>query len=271
VATPGPPRAFFETHPVFRHDEFAAFHRSGKRSPQTTAAVLRQHVRAGNLLRLRRGLYATIPRPRSSDDFQVDPILVASRLAPDAVVAFHAALQAHGKAHSVSRRFTYVTAHRAKPCEIQGSEFIPALIPAALRSRRGQGGGTTILHRGGLDIRVTTLERTLVDVLDQPDHGGGWEEIWRSLESVEYFDLDEVIEYTKKLGAGVLAAKVGFYLEQHREELMVDEARLKKLEKLVSRQPQYLDRSTRESGMLLSRWNLVVPSRVLERRWEEGS
>jgi len=43
------------------------------------------------------------------------------------------------------------------------------------------------------------LERTLVDVLDAPEHGGGWEEIWLSLESVEFFDLDAVIEYALKL------------------------------------------------------------------------
>ncbi len=35
-----------------------------------------------------------------------------------------------------------------------------------------------------------------MDVLDRPDLGGGWEEIWRSLEMVEFFDLDVVIKYT---------------------------------------------------------------------------
>ena len=31
-------------------------------------------------------------------------------------------------------------------------------------------------------MRVTSLERTLVDLLHAPRHGGGWEETWRSLQ-----------------------------------------------------------------------------------------
>ncbi len=50
--------------------------------------------------------------------------------------------------------------------------------------------GTTVMERAGIEFRATGLERTLVDLHARPDLGGGWEEIWRSLESVEYFDLD---------------------------------------------------------------------------------
>ena len=50
-------------------------------------------------------------------------------------------------------------------------------------------------------------------------HGteGGWKEIWRSLESVEFFDLDAVTDYLFKLASSVTVAKVGFYLERLRE------------------------------------------------------
>ena len=78
---------------------------------------------------------------------------------------------------------------------------------------------------------MTTLERTLVDVLDAPRHGGGWEEIWRSLESVEFFDVDAVTDYALKLGSAVTVAKVGFFLEQHREELMLEESHLERLQR----------------------------------------
>ena len=70
--------------------------------------------------------------------------------------------------------------------------------------------------------RLTSLDRTLVDVLHRPDLAGGWEEVWRSLESVEYFDLDSVLEYALLLENATTAAKVGFFLEQHREPLMVE-------------------------------------------------
>jgi predicted transcriptional regulator of viral defense system len=123
--------------------------------------------------------------------------------------------------------------------------------------------------RDGLSVKVTTLERTLVDVLDAPRHGGGWEEIWSSLEAVEFFDVDAVTEYALKLGSAVTVAKVGFFLEQHREELMLDDQHLERLRKHAPSQPMYLERGKRESGKLLRRWNLVVPERILNRTWAE--
>ncbi len=105
------------------------------------------------------------------------------------------------------------------------------------------------------------------DVLDRPDLSGSWEEIWRSLESVGFFDLDKVVEYALLLGNATTGAKVGFFLEQHREPLMVEDRHLKALHDMCPRQPHYWDRSRRKSGRLVSEWNLVVPREVLERAW----
>jgi predicted transcriptional regulator of viral defense system len=131
--------------------------------------------------------------------------------------------------------------------------------------------GVVTVDRSGMEVRVTSLERTMVDVLNRPVLSGGWEEVWRSLESVEFFDLDKVVEYALLLGNATTVAKVGFFLEQHREPLMVEEKHLKPLHDLLPRQPHYLNRDKRESGRLVSEWNLVVPSEVLERRWMEVS
>ena len=96
-----------------------------------------------------------------------------------------------------------------------------------------------------------------------------WEEIWRSLESVEFLDLGKVVEYALLLGNATAAAKVGFFLEQHRETLMVEDRHLRALRDLRPRQPHYLDRSKRTPGRLVSEWNLVVPKEVIERSWGE--
>jgi predicted transcriptional regulator of viral defense system len=263
------PADYLARHAVFRFEDFAAAHREGGRKRTSSQAVVQQHVRAGNLLRLRRGLYAVVPRGSSKRELQVDPFLLASRLAPDAVIAYHAALQLHGRAHSLSRRFTYLTSTRAKPFEFRGGDFVPVPVPPTLRRLSDRGGGIVEVSRNGLPVRVTTLERTLVDVLDRPRHGGGWEEAWRSLASVEFFDVDAVTDYALKLGSAVTVAKVGFFLEQHREELMLEEDHLARLQERAPSRPMYLERSKREPGKLIRRWNLVVPERVLQRSWAE--
>lgn len=265
------PVEFFALHPVFRYQEFVAVHsESGRRSRQTSASVLRHHVAAGNLLNIRRGLYATVPRGVSASSAQIDPYLLATKLSEDAVVAYHASLQFHGKAYSVWRRFPYLTRSRLRPFSFRDVEFVPVQAPAAVRSLPDMGGGVVERrHAGGL-VRVTTLERTLVDVLDAPQRCGGWEEAWRSLEMVEFFDLDIVIEYAARLGSAVTAARVGLFLEMNREQLMVEASHLDALRRLAPAQPRYFD-AQRESGEFVRGWNLIVPRRVLSRDWAEVS
>jgi predicted transcriptional regulator of viral defense system len=264
------PTEFFARHSIFRFEDFRKAHQSGgSRSPETTGSVLKQHVAAGNLINLRRGLYARIPEGADAATFRVDPYLVASRLAADAVIAYHSALQLLGKAHSQSQRLTYLSGRRAKPFTFQDTEYVPVLVPAALRSLPELGGGLREERRQGLSIRVTGYERTMVDVLDVPEHGGSWEEIWRSLEGIEFVDLDFVVEYALRLGSALTIARVGFFLEQHKDELLVEERHLEALRTRSPAQPRYFERRHRKGGKLLPRWNLIVPEQVLTRSWEE--
>lgn len=264
------PLDYFASHPVFRLERFTAAHQAGRRlKPSSSLAIVKQHVRAGNLLHVRRSVYAVVPRGQTPESIVVDPYVLTTNITPDAVVAYHGALQFHGKAHSLTRRVPYLTTTKAKPCEFRGTQFVPVPVPPPLHAFPDLGGGIMEKARDGALVRVTTLERTLVDVLDAPRHGGSWEEIWRSLESVEFFDLDAVIDYAFKLASAVTVAKVGFYLEQHREALMVEDRHLERLRERAPRHPMYLERGKRESGKLLARWNLVVPERVLDRSWAE--
>jgi len=61
---------------------------------------------------------------------------------------------------------------------------------------------------------------------------------------------------------------VGFFLEQHRGALMVEDQNLEALHVLAPAQARYLD-SRREPGKLVKGWNLIVPERVLNRAWAE--
>jgi predicted transcriptional regulator of viral defense system len=260
---------FFSTHPVFTHDEFLAAHGAGReRSPRTADSLLTRQVAAGGLLHVRRGLYAVVPPGMRREDIHPDPFLIASKLSEDATVGYHAALQFRGKAYSVWHRFAVMTMAHLRPFSFQGSEFLIVAPPQAVRHRPDLGGGIVSEPYAGGTVRVTTLERTLVDLLDAPSLGGGWEELWRSLEMVEFFDMDAVVEYALALQSALTAARVGFFLEQQQERLFVEERHLAPLRERAPKQPRYLD-TTREQGRLVRPWNLIVPERVLQRSWEE--
>jgi len=261
---------FFARHPVFTYEEFAAFlDADGPRSVKTRDSLLAHHTKTGRILRVKRGLYASVPFGASPDTFPVDTFLLAGKMAEDAVLGYHTALEFYGKAHSVQERFVFLTSKAIRPVNFRGYEFRGVRFPKALTKHRQEFFAVDTTERAGLPVRVTSLERTLVDILDRPALGGGWEEIWRSLESVEFFNLDKMLDYTLLLENLSTVAKVGLYLEQHQKDLMVDGAHLDRLRQHIPKQPTYMVRNSR--GRLVTKWNLVVPSQVLDRSWEEIS
>lgn len=262
--------AFFSRNSVFTHDEYLGACANGSsHSRRTQDSLLAYHVRKNHLLRLRRGLYAVVDPETDPRSQPVDPFLLASKLVKDAVLAYHTALEFHGKAYSVYERFTYLTGTAAKPFRFRSQVFRAVPFPRELVSQGRQDFDAKSLDRAGATVRVTSLERTLVDVLDRPALSGGWEEIWRSLEQVEFFAVDRVVEYTRLLSNATTSAKVGFFLDQHRDSLMVEDKHLQPLRSQLPKSPHYLERRRSKEGRLVRGWNLIVPNRILDRAWEE--
>jgi predicted transcriptional regulator of viral defense system len=261
---------FLNRRPVFTNEELAESLASRRtHGPRTQESLLAYYTKTGRVVRVRRGLYAVVPPGATAETYSFDPFLLAAKMTKDAVLAYHTALEIHGKAYSTHQYLAYLSNRPLRPLAFRSQLFRGVKFPQTLLRKGKENYGVVETDRVGLEIRVTSLERTLVDVMNRPDLSGTWEEIWRSLESVEFFDLDKVVEYTLLLQNATTAAKVGFFLEQHRETLMVDDTHLKPLRDLRPRQPHYLERRKRKAGRLATGWNLVLPKEVFERTWAE--
>jgi predicted transcriptional regulator of viral defense system len=257
---------FLAAHPVFTRQEFGTFlQQEGVGSTRTAESHLLRYLASRRIGRVKRGVYFAAGPGERAERTALDFLLVASRLTPDAVLAYHTALEAHGYAQSLFERLFFLTASKAKPVAFRGRRFVPVVPSATLRRKKKAFVFCTEVERRGLPCRVTTVERTLVDVLDRPDLAGGLEEAWRSLAGIPMFDLEIVVEYVRLCSQATLAATVGFFLEQRRESLAVREETLKRLRKMRPQQPHYLDR--RVGGRMAPGWNLIVPAAILGREW----
>jgi len=263
-------KEFLSQHDVFTVEELDLFlSEKGSGKPSTRKALLTYYRKQGRIVPVRRGLYAVIPFGSLPDSSPVDPYLLTAKITKDAVLAYHTALEFYGKAYSVYTRLHYLTTRRSFPVRFRSYKIMGVLVPRSLRAKGMEMFGVARHKRCGTELRVTSLERTLVDVLDRPELTGSWEEIWRSLESIEFFDIDQVVEYVLLLENATTAAKVGFFLEQHKETLMVDDIHLKPLRKLRPKRPHYLIRGKRRGGRLVKEWNLMVPDEILNQSWGE--
>lgn len=264
--------SFLATHAVFTVGDLKQYMaQRGSNNENTRKALLTYYRSRGRIISIRRGLYATIPPGHNPETYPVDPLLITAKMAEDSVLSYHTALEYHGKAYSSYSRLMYASERRSQPIRFRGHDYVRVPVPHALRRADKPMCGVDFDRRDGVELRVTGYERTFVDVLDRPELSGTWEEIWRSLESIEFFDLERVIHYVELLGNSTTAAKVGFFLDQHREALMVEDNTLRSLKRLIPTQPHYLTRSYRTQSKLVSDWNLLVPEEILNRSWAEVS
>lgn len=264
---------FFFLHKAFTFKELELNLSRDKNSPTKSSTLynlVTYHQNQGHILRIRRGLYYSVPKGMNPAHCPVDSFLVASKMAEDAVIAYGSALDLHGKLHTIQNRMIYLTKKRVMTSfDFRDIKYQAVAIPLALKAIGQQTFGVQSIDRLGQPVFVTSLERTLVDVLDRPYLCGSWEEIWLSLEGIEYLDMDQVLKYALLLANSTTIAKLGFFLETHREALMIPEHYLEELRKHCPTKPHYMDRTQNEPQKMIAKWNLVVPLSLMNRSWEE--
>lgn len=264
--------AFLNSHPVFRLDELKRY-RSASHAPgdRSVESLLQYYRRKGKVESIRQGVYVVVPKSITGSQAVADPLLIAGRCVPDAVIVNHSALTFHGLAYSQFRTYTFQSLSTVRRFDYRGASFVPVSPPSALKRTSSELMETTAGERYGLTVTVSTIERTLVDVINTPRWSGSWEEIWRSLDSIEYIDLARILTYLRALGNATTVARVGWFLDSHREQFMIEEGQLRELHALQPTKPVYFDRTYSGPTRFVPDWNLVVPVYIAEAGWEEST
>ena len=261
---------FFETHPVFHFREFSDFMKSkGTNRPQSWRQRLSYHTKAGHLIHIRKFLYAV--KATINQDQWVDPYLIANKVSQSSVIAYHSALELHGVAYTTFSEITFIVDQQMLPFYYEAQTFRPISTPKILSDQGQVGYGIEEIKRSGLSLRLTSLERSMVDVLDRPNLGGGWEEIVRSFDNILQFDINKVIEYTLLLNNATTVAKVGFFLEQRPKYLAIESRYIEKLLPYIPRQTHYIENPRGAKGKYIEKWNIIVPLEIIQKSWEEPS
>ena len=254
---------FFSNHPVFRRGEYASA--VGRRSDdKVVTEMLAQHLRAGNLRRIGRGVFASVPKHADAKKWVVDRFLAASRLRRDGVIGYHSALELHGCAYTEGH-IVHVIAH-GEPGMLETLDFRCKFIkpPRGFESSNS----VTVVDRLGLDVRLTSIERTIVDSFDRYDLSGGPEELFNSLDLVARIDPTALIRHARSLANGTAVGAIGFWLEREQHRLGVPDATIQSLRKLAPNQARYALGTKTGEGKTATGWNVILPRNVIERRFE---
>ena len=223
---------FFNTHPVFRFSEFKSF--MGERKPGCSVnncyTTLQNYTRKGDIVHVRKGLYVVTSKAVNATPN--NPFLLVGKATDDAILAYHTALESHGFAYTHFNEHSYLTTKRTTSFNFEHQHYRAIPIQKKLEKI-----GIEEKLIFGIAVRQTTLERTIVDVLDKPNLSGGWEEITRSLELVNNFKPELCLDYALKLNRSSIIAKLGYAFENFYSHLKISDDILDELRKHIPKKP----------------------------------
>ncbi len=120
--------------------------------------------------------------------------------------------------------------------------------------------------------RVTDLERTVIDSINDFEKIGGLEELLRSLEMMPYTDETKLLCYLKSCGKQILFQKTGYILEHFKASLKITDTFFKACEAEISKSVRYLYRGlAKEKFIYNKKWRLFVPEQLLTLTSEGGN
>ena len=207
---------------------------------------IKSYLKKGYIERVRRDLYAVI----SMETEQPIPnrFQVASHITDDSFVSHHSAFEFYGYTNQVFYEVFFSTDRRVRPFEYDGLYYHPVLW---------RGNSSIIETNNG--VRVTSLERTVIDSVADFTKIGGLEELLRCLTLIPFLDETKLLEVLDAYGRGQLYQKTGYILEEYKDELSLSEAFFSECIKRSSSSKTYLF-DKQADFVFHPKWLLYAPS-----------
>ena len=209
---------------------------------------IRNYLKKGYIERIRRDLYAVISLETGqaiANRFQI-----ASKATDDACVVCHSAFEYYGYANQVFYDVYFCSNKRIRPFEYDGINYCPVSSSVKLPS-------IDMPAR----VRVTSLEETVIDSIENMEKAGGLEELLRCLMLVPSLDEEKLLNALSSYEKGNLYQKAGYILETLKDELHLSPSFFNECVSHSSASKTYL--SARQDDFVLHEdWKLYAPKNL---------
>lgn len=178
---------------------------------------------------------------------------IAGKITPTSYLSYQSALEFHGLAHQVFFDVWVSSGSRFNTFKFEGIEF----QYCDSKSMAG-----VISANANSFIRVTNLERTVIDCVDKIERCGGIEELIQCFSLITYLDEELLLDYLEEYGKQFLYQKAGFILEYFRQEVKLSDHFFETCKREMGKSTRYLTDPS-ESTYYFKKWKLCAPANVL--------
>ena len=215
-------------------------------------SLIRKAEARGLVTRLKPGLFVLVPPELGRENqFSGNPYLTARAMVGSAeyYISHSSAMELHRMVTQPQFTIFTSTTKRLRKRTLHGTEFRFGFV----QPEHMFGVGTHWITKQDA-VRISDLERTLVDGLRQPEYCGGIVDVAKGL-WMRHADLNtsRLIEYALRLRVGSVVRRLGYLLELYR---LLPELELERLRSALTVTYSLLDPVMPKEGPYLSRWRL---------------
>ncbi len=209
-------------------------------------------LRNNKIMRVRNGLYvlADVSGYPLTTKFEI-----ATKIADDAFICYHSALEYYGVANQVYNTVIVGSKKRFREFSFGDNDYI--------HKRVKHNAQVVFIVTAG--VRVSSLERTVIDCIDNIDASGGIDELLNALEQIRILDEAKLLETLDAYNLVVLYQKVGYVLEQYKDKFLLSENFFKNCKSHLTNQVKYFLRDEYRDIEYNSDWKLMAPKNLKSR------
>lgn len=213
--------------------------------------LLQNYKKQRLICQVRRNLY--VVTDLASKVSLANKFEIAGKISPTSYLSYQSALEFHGLAHQVFYDLWVSSSKRFNSFEFEGIRFQYCESKSL--------SGVTNANSSPF-IRVTNLERTVIDCIDKIERCGGLEELIQSISLISYLDQELLLNYLQEFNKQFLYQKVGFILEYFKQEMKLSDNFFSICKHKSGKSTRYLtDRI--ESTHYFKEWKLCAPTNIL--------
>ena len=216
----------------------------------TAKSLLASGVRNGTLCRIKPNLYAVTDMAIGL--CAANKYEIASNISDTACVAYHSAMEYHGLGHQLFNEMSVISTSTFRSFEFEGITYIrhqPKIM---------EGVTVPVMNT---KIKVTDLERTVIDCIDRIKYAGGLEELLNNFTSVAYIDETKLKAYLDAYGKSSLYQKAGFLLSMYKKQWRLSADFFHHCKGHIGQSTRYLTDAA-DNSAYNSEWRLCIPENM---------
>ena len=219
-------------------------------NPDAVKRLLSDMTKRGLLMRVKDGLYYTIPFEQDAKTFMPDWHLLSQYLVGDAnyYIGYFSALQIHSLTTQPNLKEQIVVSKQIKPStlKVKGIPF-----QFICHNKDHFFGSKKTWIDSFYKVQCSDLEKTFIDCLFKPAYAGGITEIVKAIhKSNDKIDYQKLFDYAKQFNSQAVIKRLGFLLEL----LEVKNPVIEKLQKIRTNSFALLEPSYPKEGKTIFRW-----------------